>query len=56
MENKTLKTILIICTFIASLTMVIVGQKHIGYAGLLVQLVGLCGLLGLLYLYNRRYK
>ncbi len=56
MEHKTWKHIIIALSFIVSLSMVIIGQKYIGYAGLVTQLVGLTGLLILLYIYNRRYK
>lgn len=45
-----------IIAFIVFLAMIIIGQKHIGIAGLCVMLVGLTGLLTQLFLYNRKNK
>lgn len=36
--------------------MIIGGQKHVGYAGLAVELIGLIVLVALLFIYNSRYK
>jgi hypothetical protein len=38
------------------MALVIGGQRHIGYAGLGVMLIGLAGLLAQLWLYNRQYQ
>ena len=42
--------------FVVFVLMVFMGQKHVGLSGLAVELVGLFGIVGLLYVYNRRYK
>lgn len=42
--------------FFVFMAMMILGQKHIGYAGLGVMMLGLIGLLGLLWDYNRKYQ
>ena len=36
--------------------MIIGGQRHVGYAGLAVELIGLIVLVALLFIYNSRYK
>lgn len=51
-----MKNIIMGIIFVIALALVFIGQKHIGYAGLGVQLIGLFGLIGLLYTYNKRYK
>jgi len=50
------KSILNVVLFIAFMTMVILGQRSIGYAGLSVMMVGLIGLLAQLWAYNRHYR
>lgn len=42
--------------FVVCLALIIIGQRHIGAAGLVKELAGLAGLLALLYSYNRRYQ
>ena len=42
--------------FIASVALIIIGQKNIGPQGLLTMLAGLAGLIGLLAFYNHKYK
>ncbi|MGC6770317.1 DUF6903 family protein [Enterococcus sp. LJL128] len=42
--------------FFLCLILVFLGQKHIGYSGLLAMLAGLIGLLVLLWDYNRKYQ
>lgn len=42
--------------FVIFVYMVVWGQKTIGLTYLGVQLLGVAGLLGLLYLYNRKYR
>ncbi len=42
--------------FLICLGLIVVGQKHIGYAGTVQMLAGLSGLLVLLWDYNRRYQ
>lgn len=59
MDEKTKKIvsgIIYLIIFIASLTLVIVGQRNVGLQGTLVMLVGLAGLIFLLYRYNKKYK
>lgn len=55
MDNK-LKSTVMLAVFIACLIMIILGQRHIGYAGLAVEFVGLIGLMIVLFLYNREHK
>ncbi len=49
---KTVKMIL----FVVFLTMIIWGQKQVGYVNLGIMLTGLAGLLMLLYSYNKKYR
>jgi len=42
--------------FIVALTLVVIGQKNIGASGLGLMLLGLAMLIGLLWIYNRKYK
>lgn len=42
--------------FIVSMTLIVIGQRRIGPAGLLLMLVGLAGILLLLYLYNKKFQ
>lgn len=42
--------------FIASMTLIVTGQRNIGPSGLVTMLVGLLGILALLYLYNKKYQ
>ena len=57
---KELKQVLVrnhcCCIFIASVALIIIGQKNIGPQGLLTMLAGLAGLIGLLAFYNHKYK
>ncbi|KRO17533.1 DUF6903 family protein [Lacticaseibacillus saniviri] len=48
-----MKIVINIVLFILFMTMVILGQQHVGYAGLSVMLIGLAGLLTQLWAYNR---
>ena len=54
--KKIIIGILIAIVFVVCVSLVVVGQKHIGPAGLGVMLIGLAGLIVLLWLYNRQYK
>jgi hypothetical protein len=54
--NKTIKVVINIVAFVVFLSMIIVGQKHIGIPGLCIMLVGLTGLLTQLFLYNKKNK
>jgi len=58
MENriKVLGIVLKVLCLLACLGLVVMGQKNIGYPGLLAMLVGLTGILILLYMYNNKYK
>lgn len=56
-ENKKWIVVLINAViFIACMALVIVGQRRIEAAGLVMQLVGLVGILVLIYLYNKKYQ
>lgn len=54
--NKTGHSLVKIILFFLCLFLVFIGQKNIGYTGLLTMLVGLGGLLALLWNYNRNYQ
>lgn len=54
--NQVVKVVINIVVFILFLSMVILGQKNIGVAGLCIQLVGLIGLLTQLFLFNKKNK
>ncbi|WP_413371980.1 DUF6903 family protein [Paenibacillus taichungensis] len=59
MEDFTknyLRNLLMLIFFIVGIGLVIVGQKNIGAPGLGLMLLGLAMLIGLLWLYNRKYK
>ncbi|MCH4207697.1 MAG: hypothetical protein LKF79_05635 [Solobacterium sp.] len=45
-----------IVLFLVSLILVFIGQRNIGYPGLLMELIGLLGMLMVLNLYNRKFK
>ncbi len=51
-----LKTALRVLVFVAGLVLVIIGQRHIGYPGLLLMLGGLALMLLVLFAYNQRNK
>ncbi|MDY6062917.1 MAG: hypothetical protein SPI53_03925 [Erysipelotrichaceae bacterium] len=48
--------ILMALIFITSITMVIIGQRNVGYPGLLMEIIGVMGLVVDLYLYNRKFR
>ncbi len=48
--------LLYLLVFIASMTLIVTGQRKIGPGGLATMLVGLLGILLLLYLYNKKYQ
>lgn len=50
------RIISMIVIFISSVVLVFVGQMHVGYMGLLLEVIGLIGLIVTLYLYNKKYK
>lgn len=52
---KYIIRIIYLLIFIASMVLIVTGQRNIGYTGLLTMLVGLAGILVLLYLYNKKY-
>ncbi|KRL14688.1 DUF6903 family protein [Schleiferilactobacillus perolens] len=54
--NSKIKIIVSSVLFVLFLVLVVVGQRHIGYAGLGTMMVGLAGLLGLLWMYNKQYQ
>ena len=53
---KHIIRLLYLLVFIASITLIVTGQRNIGPAGLLTMLVGLAGILVLLYFYNKKYQ
>lgn len=54
--KQVLVGIIVAVIFIASVALIIIGQKNIGSQGLLTMLAGLAGLIGLLAFYNHKYK
>lgn len=52
---KYIIRIIYLLIFIASMVLIVTGQRNIGPTGLLTMLVGLAGILVLLYLYNKKY-
>ena len=54
--KQVLVGIIVAVIFIASVALIIIGQKNIGPQGLLTMLAGLAGLIGLLAFYNHKYK
>ena len=48
--------LLYLLVFIASMALIVTGQRKIGPGGLATMLVGLLGILLLLYLYNKKYQ
>lgn len=54
--KKIITAVIVLIVFVACVVLVVVGQRNIGAAGLLTQLVGVAGLIVLLWLYNRQYK
>ena len=56
-ENKKWIGILINAVLvIVCIALVIIGQRRIEAAGLVMQMIGLAGILVLLYMYNRKYQ
>lgn len=55
MDIKTQNIIMIIMFFV-SFGLLFYGQRHVGYMGLGLELIGLFGLVLILYMYNKRYK
>lgn len=54
--QSTLKSTIMIILFIVCLSLIIIGQKNVGYPGLAMEFVGLIGLLIDLYVYNKDHK
>lgn len=52
---KYIIRIIYLLIFIASMVLIVTGQRNIRHTGLLTMLVGLAGILVLLYLYNKKY-
>lgn len=48
--------LLYLLVFIASMALIVTGQRRIGPGGLATMLAGLLGILALLYLYNKKYQ
>lgn len=53
---KWIMKVLYLLVFIVSMVLIVVGQRRIGPAGLLIMLIGLIGILVLLYLYNKKFQ
>ena len=56
LTKKIITGVIVFLVFVACVVLVVVGQRDIGAAGLLTQLLGVAGLVILLWLYNRQYK
>lgn len=54
--NRSVQNILLAVVFVFSIVIIFICQKNIGYMGLLIEIIGLVGLIGVLFMYNRRYK
>jgi hypothetical protein len=54
--KKLVIAVVVVIVFIVCVALVVVGQRNIGAAGLMTQLVGVAGLVVLLWLYNRQYR
>lgn len=54
--KKTLLGILAAAAVAVCIALVIIGQRNVGWSGLLMELAGLAGLIVLLWLYNRKYQ
>lgn len=54
--KKLVIGILVAVVLCVCIALVIVGQRHIGLAGLGMEMLGLAGVLVLMWLYNRQYK
>ena len=54
--NRVIENIMLAILFVVSVVFVFVGQKYIGYPGLFAELIGLAGIIGVVYMYNKRFK
>lgn len=54
--SRRVQNIIMSIVALVAYGMIIVGQKHVGYIGLAVELIGLIVLVALLFIYNSRYK
>ena len=48
--------LIMLVVFIVSIVLIFVGQRNIGYFGLLLEVIGLSGLIFDLYFFNRHFK
>lgn len=55
-NRKWIVGILAAVFFVICIALVVMGQRRIEAAGLIMELAGLGGILVLIYLYNRKYK
>lgn len=53
---KWIMRLLYVLIFIASMALIVTGQRNIGPSGLGSMVTGLMGILVLIYLYNRKYQ
>lgn len=54
--SNVIRNIILAVVFVVCLALIVIGQKNISAAGLIMELAGLAGLLTLLFIYNRKYK
>ena len=54
--KKIVTALVVLVVFIISLSLVVIGQKNVGAAGLGGMFLGLAGLVALLWFYNRKNK
>ncbi len=54
--SKKVQNIIMLIAAVVAYGMIIMGQKNIGYTGLMIEIVGLIILVALLFIYNNRYK
>lgn len=54
--KKIITAVIVFLVFVVCVVLVVTGQRNVGAAGLLTQLLGVAGLIILLWLYNRQYK
>lgn len=53
---KALKAVFKFIVLVACVGLIMIGQKNIGYQGLVTMIGGLGGIIILLYCYNRKYQ
>ncbi|MDD3428613.1 MAG: hypothetical protein PHG02_01240 [Oscillospiraceae bacterium] len=59
MEHHIIKKVVVLLEIIllaGFVGLIVIGQKNIGYMGVIQMVAGLAGILGLLFIYNRQHK